>query len=195
MDYIRDRARRRYQSRRRERMPGYGDRWPAMTLWVWRRAWTTPTRRPQLHRVHNNKQAFYWKRRCRQSRTGSIRQREHLDEATGACWGTFSAEAIRPLSLPAERFGCTRHGALSRVAQSAQRRFQALAHARGRHSVRRMARPTPPVCMRHSVSTRADRKFWPLHPLRGDRYYIDQTLTDRLFAQGTDPQSPFGRML
>ena len=30
---------------------------------------------------------------------GSMRQREHLDEATVACWVTFCAEAIRPLTL------------------------------------------------------------------------------------------------
>src|SRR3954451_15722969 len=30
---------------------------------------------------------------------GSMRQREHLDDATVACWVTFCAEAIRPLTL------------------------------------------------------------------------------------------------
>jgi hypothetical protein len=30
---------------------------------------------------------------------GSMRQREHLDEAMVACWVTFCAEAIRPLTL------------------------------------------------------------------------------------------------
>jgi hypothetical protein len=30
---------------------------------------------------------------------GSMRQREHLNEATAACWVAFSGEAIRPLTL------------------------------------------------------------------------------------------------
>jgi hypothetical protein len=30
---------------------------------------------------------------------GNMRQQEHFDEATAACWVTFCAEAIRPLTL------------------------------------------------------------------------------------------------
>jgi hypothetical protein len=72
-------------------------RWPAITLWICRYAWTTLARRPQLHRLHNNKQAF--EEGLGNFSAGNIRQREHLDEATVACWVTFSGEAIRPLTL------------------------------------------------------------------------------------------------
>jgi hypothetical protein len=51
------------------------------------------TRRPQLHRLHNNKQAF--EESLGNFSAGNMRQREHLDEATVACWVTFSGEAIR----------------------------------------------------------------------------------------------------
>src|SRR3954471_14788784 len=35
----------------------------------------------------------------RGSWAGSMRQQEHFDEATAACWVTFCSEAIRPLTL------------------------------------------------------------------------------------------------
>jgi len=55
------------------------------------------TRRPQLYGLHNNKQAF--EESLGNFSAGNMRQREHLDEATVACWVTFSGEAIRPLTL------------------------------------------------------------------------------------------------
>src|SRR5438105_13517299 len=70
-------------------------RWPAITLWICRYAWTTLARRPQLHRLHNNKAFSMREEGLGNFSAGNMRQREHLDEATVACWVTFSGEAIR----------------------------------------------------------------------------------------------------
>src|SRR5712692_9606204 len=72
-------------------------RWPTTALWICRCAWTTLARRPQLHRFHNNKHALSMREGALGiSVPGSMRQREHLNEATAACWVAFSGEAIRP---------------------------------------------------------------------------------------------------
>src|ERR1700730_10841806 len=78
-------------------------RWPATALWICHCAWKTLARRPQLHRLHNNKQAFSIREEgLGNFSAGNMRQREHLDEATVACWVTFSGEAIRlPIQIAA----------------------------------------------------------------------------------------------